>query len=880
MPNSKKLKDSEMRYRRLFESAQDGILILNAATGMIDDVNPYLIRMLGYSREEFVEKKLWEVGAFKDVEASKVAFDALQEQEYIRYEDLPLKAKDGRLIQVEFVSNVYRVDGAKVIQCNIRDISAHKAAERSADTSQERYRSTLNNMMEACQIIDYDWRYIYVNDAAAKQGRKAPVELLMHTMMEVYPGIEDTELFHTLQLSMENRISQRVENQFVFEDGSSGWFELSIQPVPEGIFILSMDVTERKRAEEALHESDENYRRIVETAQEGIWTVDAAGRTTLANQRMADMFGYTIAEMLDKSVEEFVDEEGRTLAPLALENRRNGINKQLDFKFKRKDGSTVWALVETSTLLDGYQVYAGALDMLTDISARKQVEESLRLSEEKYRTLVDEVNDGFYIVDAAGVFTFANPALARIYGVESPQALLGRKFLDFIAPENTAKIGEQRIQTMHTERAPEIINGQIVRPDGNRAFVEIKPTSIVEAGQITGSRGVVRDITQRKQAETEMRQRLRELELLYQSILAFSQLASPKAIAEKIIDLLDQKMDWHHTAIRLYDPKSETFELLAFHLPNLKTEEERSAAQERFRGMRRSYQGLSGWVIQHGESVLCDDLPNDERYLETFPGLQSGLYAPIKTSERVIGVISIESERAGAFSPSDERMVMTLATQAAIALDNAQLLEGLQRSNNELTAAYDATIEGWSRALDLRDKETEGHTQRVTGMMVNLARAFGLNEAELVQVRWGALLHDIGKLGVPDGILLKSAPLTDEEWVVMKKHPTFAYEMLAPIHYLRQALDIPYCHHEKWDGSGYPRGLKGDQIPLVARLFAIVDVWDALCSDRPYRAAWTAEKALDYIRGLAGTQFDPQVVEAFMRGTYPPTGGVGHSPDG
>jgi putative nucleotidyltransferase with HDIG domain len=207
----------------------------------------------------------------------------------------------------------------------------------------------------------------------------------------------------------------------------------------------------------------------------------------------------------------------------------------------------------------------------------------------------------------------------------------------------------------------------------------------------------------------------------------------------------------------------------------------------------------------------------------------------------------------------------TLAGQVAIAIDNATLFDNLQRSNDDLSMAYDATIAGWSHALDLRDKETEGHTQRVTEMTLKLARAFGLSERELVQVRWGALLHDIGKMGVPDSILFKPGPLTEEEWVVMKKHPIFAYEMLAPISYLRQALDIPYCHHEKWDGSGYPRGLKAEQIPLVARIFAVVDVWDALRSDRPYRAAWKAEKVREHILSSSGTHFDPQVVDAFLQ---------------
>jgi putative nucleotidyltransferase with HDIG domain len=206
----------------------------------------------------------------------------------------------------------------------------------------------------------------------------------------------------------------------------------------------------------------------------------------------------------------------------------------------------------------------------------------------------------------------------------------------------------------------------------------------------------------------------------------------------------------------------------------------------------------------------------------------------------------------------------TLAGQAAIAIENATLFENLQRSNSDLTLAYDATIEGWSHALDLRDKETQEHALRVSELTVKLARVFGLSEADLVQVRWGALLHDIGKLGVPDGILLKSGPLTKEEWKAMKKHPTLAYEMLSPIRYLRQALEIPYYHHEKWDGTGYPHGLKGVQIPLFARLFAIIDVWDALTSDRPYRTGWTGKKALKHIQGLSGTHFDPEVVKAFM----------------
>jgi putative two-component system response regulator len=189
----------------------------------------------------------------------------------------------------------------------------------------------------------------------------------------------------------------------------------------------------------------------------------------------------------------------------------------------------------------------------------------------------------------------------------------------------------------------------------------------------------------------------------------------------------------------------------------------------------------------------------------------------------------------------------------------------LEVAHEKLLSAYDATIEGWSHAMDLRDKETEGHTLRVTELSEKLGQIMGISESDLIYMRRGALLHDIGKLGVPDSILLKPDQLTAEEWMVMRQHPQYAYDMIQPIEYLRPALDIPFCHHEKWDGSGYPRGLKGEEIPLVARIFAIVDVWDALTSDRPYRPAWDKEKVREFIQDQSGKHFDPYVVEQFLK---------------
>ncbi len=250
-------------------------------------------------------------------------------------------------------------------------------------------------------------------------------------------------------------------------------------------------------------------------------------------------------------------------------------------------------------------------------------------------------------------------------------------------------------------------------------------------------------------------------------------------------------------------------------------------------------------------------------------GLHFYTAVPIRDGRSLSGMLEIFNPAPLILLEEEKSFLHAFADQVAIAIENASLWKNLTNANQSLIQTYDTTIEGWSRALDMRDKETEGHTLRVTEMTLNLARRMSIPEEELVHIRRGALLHDIGKLGVPDHILLKPDALSEEEWKIMRQHPQFAYDMLSFIEYLRPALDIPYCHHEKWDGSGYPRGLAGEHIPKAARIFSVVDVWDALSSDRPYRPAWPKEKILAHIRSLSGTHFDPRVVVAFfefMRG--------------
>jgi HD-GYP domain-containing protein (c-di-GMP phosphodiesterase class II) len=275
-------------------------------------------------------------------------------------------------------------------------------------------------------------------------------------------------------------------------------------------------------------------------------------------------------------------------------------------------------------------------------------------------------------------------------------------------------------------------------------------------------------------------------------------------------------------------------------------------------------------VAESGEPVLTTNAQEDPRFggqvsIAAYH-LRSILCAPLKIKNDLIGVLYVDNRaHAGIFQESDLALISAFADQAAVAIDSARLFEDLQQSHRELEQAYQATLEGWVRALDLRDKETEGHTQRVTILTTRLARFMGVDGEALVHITRGALLHDIGKMGIPDSILLKPGELTEEERELIRKHPIYAYEMLSPIEFLRPALDIPYCHHERWDGTGYPRRLKGKEIPFAARIFPVIDVWDALISNRPYRKGLPHSEVRQRIGADSGSHFDPRVVEAFMK---------------
>jgi len=400
----------------------------------------------------------------------------------------------------------------------------------------------------------------------------------------------------------------------------------------------------------------------------------------------------------------------------------------------------------------------------------------------------------------------------------------------------------------------------------NEVLVRKLEDKIVELERVNGALEV--DIVERQRAETEItrlfeesERRLKQLEAVHSIDIAISASMDLHTTLSVLLKHLESLLDVHAADILLFSPALQQFRFSAgrgFQTDDIE------------RANVRLGTSFAGRAALEREVVLISgrlSAQSNRDFSKMYE--KEGFFAyagvPLIAKGEIKGVLEVYHRVP--HEPKTEwlNLLQMLAGQAAIAIDSAQLFESLQRSNIDLAMSYDATIAGWSLAMDLRDKETEGHTQRVTDLTLRLALAMNINDSQLMHIRRGALLHDIGKMGVPDSILLKTDELTAEEWEKMRKHTDFAYEMLASIRYLQPALDIPYCHHEKWDGTGYPRGLKGEAIPLAARIFAVADVWDAITSDRPYRKGWSEEKALAYIKEQSGKYFDPQIVEVFLR---------------
>jgi PAS domain S-box-containing protein len=620
---------------------------------------------------------------------------------------------------------------------------------------------------------------------------------------------------------------------------------------------VQKEVTDKKNTNEALHKTTESLRALIQASPLAIIALDPDGRVTMWNPAAERTFGWGEREAigrLNPIVPEDRMEEFHWLRERVLTGEGfTGVEVQR----RRKDGSTVDIRIATSPLYGASRNITGIMALCEDITAQKQMEEQMLQSKQDWEETFDTITDMITIHDADFNIIRANRAARAVLGLPGAEAAQLKCFKYYHGSE----CPPEGCPSCLSYKTKEPALTEVFEPHLN-AFIEIRSIPrLDERKQMTGLIHIVRDITEKKKAEEKVKRHLNYINALRTVDMAITSSLDLCITLNIFIEQVVTHLGVDAARVLLVNPHTQTLEFSAG--SGFEEEELKGPAM-------RLGQGLAGRAALLRRTVIINDLsnpPESEGWI-TEDGIKGpGAYfcIPLIVKGQVKGVL--ELFHSSPLEPEQEwlEFLNALAGQAGVAIDNSLMFEELLRSHNELISAYDTTIEGWSRALDYRDKETEGHSQRVTEMTLRIAREMGIKEEELVHIRRGALLHDIGKLGVPDAILFKAEGLSPDEWELMKRHPVIAYELLSPIPFLRQALDIPFCHHEKWDGTGYPMGLNGEQIPLPARIFAVVDVWDALCSDRPYRKAWPREEAVEHVRSLVGAHFDPEVVDLFLK---------------
>jgi len=487
--------------------------------------------------------------------------------------------------------------------------------------------------------------------------------------------------------------------------------------------------------------------------------------------------------------------------------------------------------------------------MIIDLSVQ-----NLPDANQKLEALLHAFGDSLFVIDRDG--TILDYKAGNVMQLYNPSAkFLRRKVYDILPAEAGIKF-MNALRDLRGKNSVVTIEYSLPTPLGEGWY---------ESRLVPHSTGhvivLVRDISKYKKSEAKIKIQLEQLAALHAIDLAITSGMDLKLTLSVILEHVRTQLKVDAASVLLLDRPSQHLEFAAG-LGFLTTALQHTRL--------RVGEGYAGRAIQERRFVHVADLKTRRTDILRSPHFNQenfvAYYAvPLIAKDQALGVLEIFHRAALQSDPDWLNYMNTLAGQAAIAIDNAMLFRNLELSNAELTMAYEKTIEGWARALHLRDKETEEHTRRVAEMTVRLARLMGLPEADLLHMRRGAILHDIGKVAIPDSILLKPGPLNEDEWTLMRRHPVIATELLEPIAYLQPALDIPHSHHEKWDGSGYPDGLTQDAIPIAARVFALADVYDALTSDRPYRAAWTKTEAVDYIRAQEGSHFDPRITPAFLQ---------------
>ncbi len=623
----------------------------------------------------------------------------------------------------------------------------------------------------------------------------------------------------------------------------------------------------------ALHqmaEPESDSPSLFDQAPPGRFRSAPGGALLEVNDALVEMLGYPDKAALLGTRAQALYHNRDDRAALLAELEAAGSIHGYEVEFRRFDRRPIWVSISARVVRvdDETLQYEGVVE---DLTGKRQSSAALQESMHFTRTIISSVGEGVIVYDAELHYLVWNNYMEALTGVLA-EDIIGKHAVEFFPHLRKQGMEEylQRALGGETIQTDDVLYH--VPQSGNIGwYTAVFSPHISAAGEIIGVVATIHDITERKKGEAE-RERLllseRDLRQQAETIGRVSQAMSAVLEMPALLDLICKEsahlFEVDSTHIWLVRKNPDGGEDFLQGIAGFGRE------RDKFVGMRVPLidpVNLGARVIRDRKAICINEV--DESIHTGISGIfhvRSIMGVPLFKGEQAIGALLIVDDRkVNRFSDDDLEVAMQLGNHAAIAVNNARLYDDAQSANENLKRSYVNTLEGWAKALELRDAETEGHSQRVTSMTVRLAEEMGLGDDSLEHIRRGALLHDIGKMGIPDRILGKKSDLEPDEWEIMRQHPVYAYELLSSIEYLRPALIIPFCHHERWDGTGYPLGLDGSKIPLPARIFAVVDVFDALTSDRPYRPAWTRERAIRYIVEQAGKHFDPEVVDHFLK---------------
>jgi PAS domain S-box-containing protein len=649
--------------------------------------------------------------------------------------------------------------------------------------------------------------------------------------------------------------------------------------------VLSI-IYRRKRAERARIESESRFQNLAEMLPQPIYECDLSGQITYANRMGLEIFGYPGGAELNPSIFDLIAAGAQQ--EVAQANMRRIMQGQAvapsEYLARRKDGSTFPVLMYSGPIIQNAQI-KGMRGAVVDITERKAVEEALRVSEEKFRSIIEQSSEGVMLVDEGGQVLELNQAFEVIYGMPKAE-ILGKSFWEmtsqFIYPgqqgEDVAQEAREDFKFIVTDNPDNLTymkESEFIAPDGRlRVILRMAFPIVVSQGRRMAV--MVRDITEQKQAERKLVRLNRSLRTASKCNLALVRAMSEVELIQSFCDEISLAGEYPLVWVDRIDETGLAFRQDA---PIVGATLDASGLDIRDLLPGTHFEANGRDLVENQQAVWLNQLSAPENPADlgaliqgvAQTGAQGLALLPLGLNGERYGLLIVATAKKDRFDADERALLNELAADLSFGIHTLrvrtdrtrnQLL--LEQSNEELAAAYDATLVGWSRALELREQETAGHSSRVVEISVQLSRRLHIPEQEIVHVRRGALLHDIGKMGVPDAILLKKGPLDAEEWLIMRQHTLYAEKMLSGIDHLAPSLAIPLCHHENWDGQGYPHGLRGEEIPLTARIFAIVDVWDALTSTRSYRSGWPVEKVRAYLAEKSGSQFDPRVVQAFF----------------